>query len=366
MKTIDRYLLRQLSGPFAFGVFAFVLLFVSADVLFDLMELVNELMELVNELGLGFWTACQLFLLRIPEFMMYTFPLATLVAVLISFGRLSGDSELVAMFAGGISFRRLVLPVIAAGLLVSIATAALGELLVPACNHRAEDILRSAGRAATRAGRENVFYPELSADGIRCTVFAERLDIATGELTRPTIIWYREGLPFMVTTAEAGRWADGYWEMHNGVKYLLYQDRSTAMEFLVMKSELSTSPIQMVSQQLQPEEMTYRQLRERIEYAVSRRLPTAKLELALHHKFSIPFACLVFALVAPPLGMRSHRGSSSIGMGIALLIGFGYYIMYNYFTALAHQGHLAPLFAAWLPDIVTGAVGVALVLSVRK
>jgi lipopolysaccharide export system permease protein len=298
--------------------------------------------------------------------MMYTFPLATLVAVLISFGRLSGDSELVAMFAGGISFRRLVLPVIAAGFLISVATAALGELLVPACNHRAEDIVRSAGRAASKAGRENVFYPELSADGIRCTLFAERLDIATGELTRPTITWYREGLPFMVTTAEAGRWADGYWEMHDGVKYFLDQDHPAALAFPLMKSKLSTSPVQMLHQQLEPDEMTYRQLRDRIQYASSRRLPTAKLELALHHKFSIPFACLVFALVAPPLGVRSHRGSSSIGMGIALLIGFGYYIMYNYFTALAHQGHLAPLLAAWLPDIVTGAVGVALVLRVRK
>jgi hypothetical protein len=87
MKTIDRYLLREMGGPFLFGVLAFVLLFVSAQILF-------ELMELVNTLGISLWTAGYLFVLWLPAFVVYTFPLATLVAILISFGRLSGESPL--------------------------------------------------------------------------------------------------------------------------------------------------------------------------------------------------------------------------------------------------------------------------------
>ena len=74
----------------------------------------------------------------------------------------------------------------------------------------------------------------------------------------------------------------------------------------------------------------------------------------------------MFALIAPPLGMRSHRGSSSIGMGIAIMIGFGYYVVWHYLSAVAQQGAITPFWAAWLPNVVTGAVGVGLVLNVRK
>ena len=114
MKIIDRHLLHHMAGPFAFGVLAFVLLFVSANILF-------RLTELVSELGLSLWTAGELFLLWLPGFVVLTFPLATLVAILVAFGRMSGDSELVAMYAGGISFRRLVVPVACAGAILSIA-----------------------------------------------------------------------------------------------------------------------------------------------------------------------------------------------------------------------------------------------------
>ena len=74
----------------------------------------------------------------------------------------------------------------------------------------------------------------------------------------------------------------------------------------------------------------------------------------------------MFSLIAPPLGIRSHRGSSSIGMGIAILIGFGYYVVWHYLSAVAQQGHLSPLWAAWLPNVVGAAVGVGLILGVRK
>ncbi len=359
MKIVDRYLLRQMGGPFVFGVLAFVIFFVSADVLFDLMKLINEL-------GLTLWTAALLFLLRMPEFVVYTFPLATLVAILIAFGRLSGDSELVAMFAGGISFRRLVIPLIGAGFLISVSTAALNELVVPVCNHRAENIVRAATKRTSALGRENVFYEQMSADQLTCTVFARRLDGSTGEMLFPTITWFEQGRPVMLTRAESGRWSQTSWQMLNGVNFLLDPDRPASVSFDRWTTELAVTPAQMLQQGREPDEMTYRELQASIEHARRNRIPAADLELALHHKFSIPFACLVFALVAPPLGMRSHRGSSSIGMGIALIIGFAYYVVYSYLAALADQGHLAPVLAAWLPNVVTGAVGVGLILNVRR
>jgi lipopolysaccharide export system permease protein len=359
MKTLDRYLLREMAGPFLFGVLAFVLLFVSAQILF-------ELMELVNTLGIDLWTAGYLFLLWLPAFIVYTFPLATLVAILISFGRLSGDSELVAMYAGGISFRRLVVPLVAAGLVVSLVTVGINELVVPAANRRAEEIVRAAAAGGGKAAQERVFYSDSYGEGVSRLVYAEKLDLATGEMIRPIIIWFEKGEPRIVTVAQKARWRGNSWEMLDAVHYLLDAERPGSVEFPRMISKFTTSPDTIARSSRKPEEMTYRELREHVRQLTQQGRKATELELTLYHKLSIPFACLVFSLIAPPLGIRSHRGSSSIGMGIAILIGFGYYVVWHYLSAVAQQGHLSPLWAAWLPNVVGAAVGMALILGVRK
>jgi lipopolysaccharide export system permease protein len=358
MKIVDRYLLREMAGPFLFGVLAFVLLFISGNILF-------RLTELVAQLGLSLWSATELFFLWLPAFIVLTFPLATLVAILIAFGRLSGDSELIALHAGGISFRRLVLPIVAAGLLISIITAAFNEVIVPAANRRAESIVRAATARAGGVATEEVLYKEAPGDESRI-ISADRLDLQTGELTNPVIVWFQKNQPFMVTTARRAIWRQNQWEMLDGVNTSLDPERPATASFESWIANIPTTPKEIAQRNRGPEEMTYRELREYIRDALRQNKPTIELELGLQHKFSIPFACLVFALIAPPLGMRSHRGSSSIGMGIAILIGFGYYVVWHYLSAVATQGALSPFWAAWLPNVVTAAVGVGLILKVRK
>ena len=177
---------------------------------------------------------------------------------------------------------------------------------------------------------------------------------------------FEEGEPAMVAKAERGVWRGGNWQLFNGVNVFLDPERPVSSSFDSLEADFPTAPKEIAEQSRSPNEMTYRELREYIRYALRQDRPTVELELTLHHKFSIPFACLVFALVAPPLGMRSHRGSSSIGMGIAVLIGFAYYVVWHYLSAVAQQGLLSPFWAAWLPNLVTAAVGAGLILRVRK
>lgn len=361
MKTLDRYLLREMAGPFLFGVVAFVLLFVSANILF-------RLTELVTELGLSLWVASELFLLWLPGFVVLTFPLATLVAILITFGRLSGDSELVAMHAAGVSFRRLVAPVIGVGLAVSLVTVAMNELLVPVCNRRAEEIVRAANeRAGKAAGQRSIYLKEMSGGKVSRLIYADRLNVSSGEMTNPTITWFENGRPVLVTVAERGKWQDKGWQLFNVVNYPLDADWPTRTRHRSWRAEFPTSPRELAQRARSPNEMTYRELKQYIKYALRQHQPTVDLELTLHHKFSIPFACLVFALVAPALGVKSHRGSSSIGLGLAILVGFAYYVLWNYLAIVARQGGgINPFWAAWLPNLITGLVGIVLILRVRR
>jgi len=358
MKLLDRYLMKQIAGPFLFGVIAFVLLFVSANILF-------KLTELVSQLGLSLWVAGELFLLWLPEFIVFTFPLATLVAILIVFGRMSGDSELVAMFAGGVSFRRLVVPLLAFGLLVSVVTSALNEFVVPASKRRADDIVREATLRAGKEYEQGLLKREV-VKGSGRVIIADKLNVSTGEMIRPTILWYENGKLVTLTVAERARWRGSDWQLLDGANYPIGTDHPTTISFKVWDARFPKPPKQLAEELRNPEHLTYRELQHRIQSSVKDDKPTTDLELTLYHKFSIPFASLVFALIAPALGIRSHRGSGSIGMGIAILIGFAYYVVYNYLTVVAQQGGITPFWAAWLPNLVAAGIGIGLILRVRR
>src|SRR3954453_14249448 len=131
MKILDRYISRELIGPFIFGVAAFTLIFISGQYLFKLTTMVAKGAPLVF--------VAELLLLRMVPLAILTFPMATLLATLLSFGRLSGDMEVVAMMAGGVSFARIAIPAFMMGVLVSLFGLFANEVLVP-----------PAGRAAKR------------------------------------------------------------------------------------------------------------------------------------------------------------------------------------------------------------------------
>ncbi len=359
MKLTDRYLMKSILGPFLFGIVAFVLLLVSGNTLF-------KLTELMSQLGLGLGTAAELFALWLPGFVVLTFPLATLVAILIVFGRMSGESELVAMFAGGVSFRRMIVPLVAFGFFVSLATAALNEFVVPAAESRAFTIVKDATLKAGKEYDQSVLQKETSHGQVVRLVYADKLDLRDQSMTNVVITWFKDGKPELMTTAESAHWKGTVWEMRNGKNIFLNRPQRIEMQFPQMDTQFTVSPKQLVAETRKPAQMTYEELKTYIGYTAQQGKAIASLELALHHKLSIPFASLVFVLIAPPLGLRSHRGSGSIGMGLAILIGFGYYVIWNYLAIVAQQGSLAPLWAAWLPNLVTAAVGLVLIARVRR
>src|SRR3990172_12276676 len=104
MRILDRYILKELAVPFLFGIAAFTSILVVGDALL-------RLTKLVAEEGAAFWEAGLVFLYSLPRYLVLTFPMSTLLAVLLSLGRLSADSEMVAIRAGGYSLYRVLLPV---------------------------------------------------------------------------------------------------------------------------------------------------------------------------------------------------------------------------------------------------------------
>ncbi|KUK42188.1 MAG: Permease YjgP/YjgQ family protein, partial [Thermovirga lienii] len=135
LRTLDRYILSEVSGAFFFGIAAFAVLLVAGDLLFDIADLIVEK-------GVSAWAVAKLFAYKLPEVIVMTLPMASLLACLLTFSRLSSQSEIVALRASGVAFQRILVPILIAGTLVSMVALAFNETLVPLSNKAADNILR--------------------------------------------------------------------------------------------------------------------------------------------------------------------------------------------------------------------------------
>jgi lipopolysaccharide export system permease protein len=384
MKILDRYIARELIGPFIFGVAAFTLIFISGQYLFKLTSFVAKGAPLADVL--------ELLVLRMAPVVVLTFPMATLLATLLSFGRLSGDMEVVAMMAGGTSFMRIAIPAFIMGLLVSVLGLFANEQLVPPAGRavrqieaRIVDALRAEGAdiAAPTKGRSFVIQ-DTEGGQLKRLVIAGGFDFSEQRLDRVTYLEYagKPGqAPHVVAMVEADRafWdpkLKDRWVFKDGVFRWLGEGpaprkgqpgesyRST-LAFKEQSFRLNKTPRQIVAEGKDAEEMSYGELRGYIgnlrEQGAS--LKTLReLEVDLYNKLAIPFTSTVFALIGAPLGLRRLRGGAAVGLGVSILIIFCYYVLWHSLSVLGENGQLSPALASWLANIVGLGVGGALVL----
>ena len=134
LRLLDKYVLKELLYPFLFGVASFSSIFIASSMLF-------KIVKYITTYGASTSSVAKLFLYSMPEIINYTFPMSVLLATLMAFGKLSGSSEIVAMKSGGISYYRMVAPVVIVGFIVSMFSVIWAEKVVPPSKHEAKRIL---------------------------------------------------------------------------------------------------------------------------------------------------------------------------------------------------------------------------------
>ena len=361
---MDRWLVGELIGPLLFGIAAFTAVSLSVGVVF-------ELVRRVAESGLPLLAAMQVLLLRLPGFLVLAFPMATLMATLLAYSRLSGSSELTALRSVGVSTRRMVLPALVLSLLMSGLTFLFNDLIVPKANLAATNTLEVAlGKALTAEKGNNVLYSrfgrikEVEGESMKqlTHLFYSRKYLKGG-MEDVTVIDFSRGGHRQMLTAESGRWNDseGMWEFSNG--HIVNLDEksgsTTSARFDRYLYPLSRSPVDLAKIPTDPAAMTVGQaLRaERLFEEAGNAKEARRMRVRIQEKFAFPAICLVFGLIGSSLGVRPHnRTSRSQGFGISVLLIFGYYLMSFIFSSLGISGTFTPFLAAWGPVLI-GLVG---------
>lgn len=352
--VMDRYIIGELLMPFLFGVGAFSSIGVAVGVLFDLMRRMTEA-------GLPFTVALQVFLLKLPYFVSLAFPMSILLASLMTYGRLSSESELIALRSAGVSIYRIVVPAIILSLVVTAITFAFNEAIVPAANYRAEVTLRSGlGKKSTPYKERNIVFQEYSRESgknrLSRIFYAREFD--GKQMQGLTILDFsRDGLSQIVSAREAEwNFDQKVWDFTGGTIYLVAPDGSyrNIVRFDRQKLQLPRTPLDIARTDRDDNEMNIIELSQQIPLIEQTGdiKKVRNLRLRRAQKIAFPFACLLFGTVGATLGIRPQRsGKRATGFGLSLIIIMTYYLFISVCETLYHFEFLSAMMAAWLPNL---------------
>jgi len=378
LPLMDRWLSSELLGPLLFGIAAFTAVSLSVGVVF-------ELVRKVAEAGLPPLVAMQVLGLRLPGFLVLSFPMATLMATLLAFSRLSSSSELTALRSIGVPTWRMVVPALAVAALMTLLTFVFNDVIVPSANLAAANTLDSAlGRAIASERGDNVVYSRYARIESADEDGSKRLSNSLAQIFYSRR--FREGKMYDITLldfsnpgrqqlliAKSGVWDEsrGMWQFQDGRIVDIDSDSNftTSADFDRYFFPFTKAPMDVGKLPSDAAQMTVAQAwrAEALLEQAGDRKKARRLRVRIQEKFAFPAICLVFALIGSSLGVRPNaRTSRSQGFGISVLLIFGYYLMSFIFSSLGIKGTLLPFFAAWMPVFIGLGGGLVLLRQASR
>ncbi len=354
---MDGYLVSELGGPFLFGLSAFTLIFVATQII--------AIGRLVSEEHAPLWAAVELFLLSMPQYLLLVIPMAMLLGTLLAMQRLSGESEITALRAGGVSLVRIVAPLLIVGLVVSFVALALQELVVPLANDKAAYVQQAVIEHLSPGSSTLQAVVPLPGGGKQVTI-AGGLDVATDTLIDVTVIRYdahQQAQDFI--TANRARYDPPTWRFEDSTTYHFAPDGSVATQngkYLAI--DIGERPNQIAKQSIQisnPEQLSRSEIKERLDSG--QLLPTQQRAFTATYaaKLARPFSAFVFTLIAVPFGLRPVRGGGmGLGFGLAVAIVFVYYVISTIFLTIGGVATWLAAPAAWATNLIFTIIGASL------
>ena len=306
----------------------------------------------------------------VPQSMFLAMPAAVLFATVFSIGTFTRHSEVTAAKASGISFYRLIAPILFGALLAAGLNLVIGEL-VPIADSRRSELLgeskigsgtqRSNFAYAAEFGR---VYKALSLDATQGTLDKVQIERMGNErkgsgADYPTVLVSSAGATYSPKT--------GLWTLQQGEMHIVRDTTpSMVMSFSKMVDKRMTErPLDLMAKPRNPQEMRYFELT-RFIHALERSGGDGNLlrvERAL--KIAIPVTCLVIALFGAPLATSTQRGGTAYGVGVSLATTVTFLMLIQLTRAVGKGGLLPPDLAAWAPTALFALMGIILLVRVR-
>lgn len=353
IRTLDRYVTREFARLFILFSIAAPLLFVLADW--------TDNIDTFTERGIPSSRLLLSYMYQFPLFVLYSLPIAALIATVFTVSTMGRSSELTAAKAGGISFFRAVATLPLLGVLITGGGLVLSEI-VPGTLRRAAEL---RGDDELRHGSRAQF---VYRSGVGQVYTVRQLDVEQGRIFGITMEFEGDGRTLASKHAiarEATYAADSGWTLQEGyLRVFPTEDEQRTYRFRSLRpSGFTETPEELLAIPKEPEEMRYEELRKFIEILERSGGEPLGLKVELATKLALPFAGLVVILFGAPLAVSSARSGPAFGIGVSLFITILYLLLFRLAEAAGEAGTVDPTLAAWLPNFLF--LGAALVLIVR-
>lgn len=355
-RVIDLYMARSFVG----NLLAALLICMSLFYLFTFFELIDDVFT--NERD---WTVLlDYFFYLLPHVLLLLVPISVLIGVLVTFGMMERTNQVVALKASGVSIYRMAFPVFALASLLSGSMFVLQEYVLPVANQQ-QDNLRNLikGRPAqtSQPGEHWIFgedqylfhYGHFNPDRKRFSdLSVYNLDLSEnlleGHIYAQRAHWSEEEETWILESGWERRFDDPYFE-----------------RFAVKPHELGESPSYFSDEVTESSKMTYLELQQHIEELQKGGFEVDDLKTELYKKLSFPMVPLIMAFLGLPFALKIGKKGALYGVAAGVLIGILYWGTFGIFDVLGSSGILAPILAAWGPNVMFTAGAVIFLSAMR-
>lgn len=354
---INRYLLLELLPPFGLNIFFFSFIFLVTEIL--------EITNMVVNYHVSLFSFLLLLLYSMPFFLTFIIPMSVMMAVLLTFLRMSQDNETVALKACGMNPHRYLVPVFTFCLTGWLLTTLITAVVQPWSKRAYYQLsVKLAQSHADAVIKERTFID--SFDGM--TLYINKINLTDRSLTDVFIEDQRNKAVNNIIVAPKGRMILEVQKniirlrLFNGaINQVSLTDHAAhviSFETYEMNLDIKSILSKSMGARRPMEEMTINELNRYIRSTARGSIRRHKALMRLHEKFALPMACFVLGLVAIPMGMQSRPGRRSTGALIGIAIILGYYILLSVGWSLGESGTLPPVAGMWAPNIIVGGVGI--------
>ena len=363
MRLLDKYIGREVGSHAILGLAVFTFVFFVPQLV--------RLMDLVVRHSGGVFTVALIFLCSLTPVLAFTIPMAVLVGVLIGLGRLSADSEIVALHASGISLRRLLVPIGFVALGCSLGTLVLTFWLSPAAIRTLQSLeARLLLTQAPYAIQPRVFNEQIP----HYILYVQDVEAAATRWHGVFLASSGQAASSNVTIAQGAQVVadpeNNKFELHLGSGSTHEYDPRAPQHYNVTTFGQSEIPVEISSPVAGPKNVAVSDSERSISELLAEKGPhwrDARVEF--HRRIAFPAACLVFALLGVPIGVRPRRGGRAAGLILTLVLIGGYYFLFVTGAHMAQQGSVAPWAGIWAGNIaglILGLIFLRRIESIRK
>lgn len=353
MKLLDKYLFSQVFWSFIVGLALLIIAWITP-------ELLPKIVRKVVSGELSFHNGLFIVLFELPEVIVKSLPMALLIGGLLTFDRLSKDSEITAMRACGISIYRMFVSILVLSLIIAGMGFAVNETIVPPTSLEQERLLNKGKLLSSHY----TYVEKAKNETISQVLLIESFDGSHAYNMRVINFETKNNKSSIsdIIAAPQARWEKDHWGLYDGIHYIVSDagvyEKTKYFNSLNVKANPNSYNLLTMSLKT-AKNMNLQEIKNYIQALIdSQHQDEARYyKVRFHQKFSQPFAAVILGIVGIILGLHPPRSSRFVGFTVGIFVVLSYYWFWPVSMALGNIGTIPPIAAAWLPNILAVIIG---------